>query len=759
MPAFIDEIIITGARQNNLKGISLRIPKNKLVVFTGISGSGKSSLLFDTIAAEAMRQLNDTYPAYLRNRMPHYEPPLVDRIERLTPAIAVRQRQYTGDARATVATMTDTAPLLRLLFSRCAQPHLGPSSCYSFYDAQGMCPTCGGLGRQVAFDLDRVLCRQKSLSQGAILMPGHQVGSYQWQLYARSGLFDPDKPLCDFTPAEWHDFLHGSGPIVPIHNTTGKVWGDYTLTYEGLLDRITRLYLRNSAASLRKSAQKILADFTQEIPCPACHGARFHPAVLESRLAGRNIHEAGQLEIPALLDYLGCIDAPEGASAVRQLRQALASIAALGLDYLHLNRHAHTLSGGEVQRLRMVRHLGSSLVGMTYIFDEPSAGLHAQDVARLLRLLRTLRDRGNTVLVAEHHRDIIAAADHIIDLGPLAGADGGEVVFEGSYAQLLTQSTHTAAYLRRPLSVGCAPFAPVGYLSIQGATQNNLQNLSVRFPIGALTAVTGVSGAGKTSLVCGAIPAAYPDAVFISQAPIGTSSRSTPATYLGVMDEIRRLFARENGVAAALLSYSSKGACPVCQGKGVRKTEMAFLDPVSVPCEACHGSRYSEEALACRYRGRTIVEALSLTLTEACDFFDSPQIRRKLHPLIQIGMGYMRLGQPTSTLSGGECQRVKLAAHLQSRQGIFVFDEPAAGLHGADIALLIKLLRHLTARGNTVIVAEHHPDILAGADHIIDLGPGGGKHGGKILFEGAPSALLRCEASKTAAYLRRICQA
>ncbi|MBR5470929.1 MAG: excinuclease ABC subunit UvrA [Oscillibacter sp.] len=754
MSSFHDDMIISGALENNLKGVSLRIPKNKLVVFTGISGSGKSSLVFDTIAAEASRQLNETYPLYIRNRMPHYDPPRATLIDQLTPAIVIDQRPFAGDVRSTVGTMTDIAPLLRLLFARCAQPQIGPSGAYSFNDPQGMCPTCGGLGKTIAFEVDRLFDKSKSLNEGAILFPGHQIGTYQWQLYAHSGLVNPDTPLCQYSEKEWFDLLHGSGVTVDIVNTTGKVWDkSYKLTYEGLLDRITRLYLKRDLNTQSKTNQRIIHDFTREQPCPDCRGTRLNSAARGSLLYGYNISQLGDLEIGELSSFLSQIDDPVGTPLARKICQVLHSIEDMGLGYLNLNRPVPTLSGGESQRLKMVRHLGSSLTGLTYIFDEPSTGLHPRDVERLAQLLLRLRDRGNSVLVVEHDKSLIRLADEIIELGPGAGRNGGELVFQGTLDTLLTQDTSTARTLRQKAALRSTVRPAKEFLTIRNASLNNLKHIDVRIPLHTLTAISGVAGSGKSSLVCGVLMQQHPEAVHVSQSPIGANSRSTPATYIGIMDEIRRLFAKENGVDAALFSSNSKGACPVCGGKGEIRTEMAFMDPVTVPCESCGGTRYSNEALQYRLQGKNILEVLQMTVDEALEFFPQPKIRSKLQTLQEVGMGYMSLGQPTSTLSGGECQRIKLASCLHDRSGLYVLDEPTTGLHGTDVDRLMTLLQGLVDRGNTVIVVEHDMDVIAQADWVVDLGPEGGKNGGQVLFEGPPTGLLHCAESATAHYL------
>lgn len=748
-----DSIVIVGAHANNLKHVSLKIPKGKLVVFTGVSGSGKTSLVFDTIAVESMKQLYDTFPLYIRNRFPHYETPPVEQIDGLTTAIIIDQRPFTGNVRSTVGSMTDINPMLRLLFSRCATPNAGTSNAYSFNDPQGMCPNCSGLGKVVRFDFNRILNRAKSLDEGAINFPGHQIGTYQWYLYANSGLLDPGKPLNQYSAREWDDFLHGSGVIVTIPSPKG-INSSYKLTYEGFEDRINRLYLKRDMNALNKANQRIIREYTREEECPACRGSRLNPTALESRLNGYNIAEMGDLEIDDLVSVLEKVDNPVGLLAARKIIKALQGIIDLDLGYLNLGRPSNTLSGGEAQRLKMVRHLGSSLVGLTYIFDEPSVGLHPKDVVRLTDLLQRLRDRGNNILVVEHDKDIIRIADEIVDLGPLAGKNGGRVVFQGSFTDLLEQETMTAQWLRKKIPVKGQVRLASEFILVTDAKLHNLQHLTVKIPKHVLTAVTGVAGSGKSSLVCGELLRQHPDVIHISQAPIGTTSRSTPATYVGIMDEIRALFAKANQVSNRWFSYNSDGACPLCRGKGEISTDMAFMDPVSVPCEACQGSRFSEQTLKYRFQGLNILEVFKMTVDEAAIFFDEPKIVRKLKDLQYVGLGYMTLGQPTNTLSGGECQRIKLASFLKAHNSIYVMDEPTTGLHGADIEILMKLLNHLVDHGNTVIVVEHDLAVIKQADWVIDLGPEGGKNGGRILFEGTPRDLLNCQTSVTAEYLR-----
>ena len=748
------DIVVRGAHENNLKHVNIRIPHGKLVVVTGLSGSGKSSLVFSTIAVEAMRQLQDIFPMYVRSRMPHYEMPRAELINNLTTAVVIEQRQPGSDIRSTVATMTDIAPMLRLLFSRCAEPFVGDSSMYSPNDPRGMCPECSGLGKTVEFNFDQMFDMEKSLNEGAILFPGHQVGTYQWQIYANSGRFDLDKKLKDYTPEEWEDFMHGSGQYVKIINGSGGPWEEYALKFEGVADRLTRLYLKRDLTTLNKTAKKVIEEYTHEGLCPCCHGAKLNETILNSRLCGLNIAEVGDMEISDLPQWLDSITHPNGIAVAKKIKKAVESIEDLGLGYLNLNRPSVSLSGGEIQRLKMVRYLGSSLVGITYIFDEPSAGLHQRDIERLCRLLIRLRDRGNTVLVVEHDKTFIRLADQVIEMGPKAGRHGGEVVFQGSYEELLQTDTHTSRYLQRQIPFKENPRQAKDFIEIRNASLHNLKDVSVKIPQKVFTAVSGMAGAGKSSLICGELLKQYPKAIHISQGSIGKTSRSNPATYIGIMDPIRKMFAAANGVGAGMFSFSSEGACPVCGGKGEIKTEMAFLDPVTRPCEACGGSRYSQEALSYTLKGKNILQVLEMTIQEAYEFFEEPAIRRKLATLIKVGMGYMTLGQPTTTLSGGECQRIKLASHLNGKNGVYILDEPTTGLHGEDVTLLLGLLNDMVDAGNTVIVIEHNLDVIRQADWVIDMGPEGGKCGGQVLYEGVPSGLLQCEASQTGRCLR-----
>ncbi|MFI6786591.1 ATP-binding cassette domain-containing protein [Nonomuraea sp. NPDC050383] len=726
------DIVLTGLRQNNLKDVSLRLPKERLTVFTGVSGSGKSSIAFGTIAAESQRQLNATFSAFIRNRLPTHERPRAERLSGLTTAVVVDQRPVGGNARSTVGTMTDIQPMLRVLFSRRGEPSAGPATAYSFNDPQGMCPECHGMGRKTEVDLDLLLDRDLSLEEGAVrLFP---VGSYAWQLYARSGLFDPAKPLRDFTGEELDLLLHGGGFKV------GR--GRYENTYEGVITRFNRLHLNRAVDALDEAARRVV----REGRCPACDGARLNAAALASRIGGRNLADLCALEIADLVDALDELDDPIAEEAVESLRR----IDAIGLGYLSLDRETPTLSGGEAQRLKTVRHLGSSLTGLTYVFDEPSVGLHPRDVHRLGDLLLELRDKGNTVLVVEHDRDLIELADHVVDLGPGAGADGGRVVYEGTVAGLRASGTPTGRALGRATGLKESLRAPTGWLTVRDASTHNLRNVTVRVPLGVLTAVTGVAGSGKSTLATVDLPAQHPGAILIDQSAIAASPRSTVATYLNAMDPLRRMFARASGARPALFSANSAGACPACGGRGEITTDLAFMDPVTRVCDACGGTRFNPEALSHRVGGRTIAEVLALTADEAAGAYDLPGPAR----LGELGLGHLTLGRALNTLSGGERQRLKLAHRMGGSGHVHVFDEPTTGLHMADVGTLLALLDRLVDAGGTVVVVEHDLDVVKHADWVIDLGPEAGRHGGEVVFEGTPADLSQAS-THTAKHLAR----
>ncbi|MFJ9667894.1 ATP-binding cassette domain-containing protein [Streptomyces sp. NPDC101219] len=744
-------LTLTGARENNLKDVSLRIPKGRLTVFTGVSGSGKSSVVFDTIAVESQRQLNETYPSFVRNRLPKYERPHADALEDLTPAIVVDQRPVGGHSRSTVGTMTDVYAVIRVLFSRHGTPSAGPATAYSFNDPAGMCPRCDGLGRTVRPDWERIVDRDRSLAGGAIRFPPFAPGTWQGQAYTNSDELDPHKPVREFTAAE-RDFLMRGRPGSKVTvNGTGGTW---TTEYEGLADRFERLYLKRDLAAMSARTRDTVRRFLAEGSCPACGGARLNEAALATRVQGLSIADCARMQVTDLITVLRGIDDPVAAPVARAAVAALERIATIGLGYLSLDRETSSLSGGEGQRLKTVRHLGSSLTGLTYIFDEPTVGLHPRDVHRLGELLLRLRDKGNTVLVVEHDPDVIALADHVVDMGPGAGAGGGRVVFEGTPKALAASDTVTGRCLGQRPAVKEAVREPSGALWVENAGRHNLRSVTVRFPAGVLTAVTGVAGSGKSSLVA-ELAAAHDDAVVVDQSSIGISARSTPATYLQIMDTVRRIFARETGREAGLFSFNSAGACPACEGRGVIQTDLAFMDPVTTTCHACEGRRFRDEVLALTVAGRSVADVLDMTADEALGFFDDPAVTRRLRALRDVGLPYLTLGQPLSTLSGGERQRIKLATRLHRTGVVYLLDEPTTGLHMADVDGLVALLDRLVDRGNSVVVVEHNLAVVARADWVVDLGPDGGRDGGRVVFEGTPAQLLRASGTFTGDHLRR----
>ena len=738
-------IEVRGARENNLKDISLNIPKQKVTVFTGISGSGKSSLVFDTIAAEAQRQLNETFTAFVQGFLPHYGQPEVDHIEHLNAPIIIDQKRVGGGSRSTAGTYTDIAVLLRLLFSRVGQPYVGPAYTFSFNTPQGMCPECEGIGKTVQLDLDKFLDRSKSLNGGAILHPEFKVGKWMWKMYSLSGLFDNDKPIKDYTGDELQALLYGADLKVSF--------GEFGSKYEGLVERFTRRYIKKDAAAMAERNRVVFEQFTTSQTCPVCQGARLNQAVLNCRIKGRNIAELSDLEATELIKFLEGFTDPVAVRLATRLSERLQHLVDIGLGYLSLSRETSTLSGGESQRVKMIRHLGNSLTEMLYILDEPSVGLHARDVARLNNLLKLLRDKGNTVLVVEHDPDVIAMADHVVDLGPKAGTHGGEVVFEGSYEALKKANTLTGQFLKQHLPIKQQVRQPTGQMPIKNATLHNLKNVTVNIPTGVLTVVTGVAGSGKSTLINDVFLAQHPDALAIDQSRVAANSRSAAATYTGVMDNIRQAFARANQVSPSLFSFNSEGSCPNCNGLGVVYIDLAFMAGITSPCEICEGKRFKPEVLAYHLRGKTISDVLDMTAEEALAFFSEKKIKPVLQAMNDVGLGYLKLGQPLSTVSGGEGQRLKLATELHKQGSVYVMDEPTTGLHLSDIGQLMGIIDRLVDARNTVILIEHHLDVIRQADWIIDLGPEGGSAGGEVLYEGPPQALKNHERSITARFI------
>lgn len=746
-------IEIRGAYENNLKHIDVDIPKNRLVVLAGLSGSGKSSLAFDVIATESGREWQSTYPMFLRNKMPHYERPKVDSISNLTPSVVVDQRPLGNNSRSTVGTAVDVAPLMRLLFSRAGSPSAGGSMAYSPNHPAGMCPSCTGLGRRLILDEASLFDLDRSINEGGILFSQFSSG-WQTVYWQQNPLLDPNKKLRDFTEDEWGILKYKAPGDVVLRINSVNTGGKWDIEYEGVVTRFEKLYMRRDISKLKKGLQDEIMSHVRDLPCPECGGTGLNPEALRSRIGDLNIVDMGDMPVRDLMPVLEGIDDPMGSPIARQISECLQRMVHVGIGYLSLSRRTDTLSGGENQRIKLVRNLGSSLTDITYILDEPTAGLHPADAERIGRILTGLRDNRNNVIVVEHSRQMISMADHIIEMGPGAGSDGGSVVYQGDLEGLMSKDTGTAECIRRKVSINRAPRPwSVGF-EIRDAHCHNLKHVDVTVPEGVLTAVTGVAGSGKSSLICTELVSQHPDAIVVDQKPIGTSIRSTPATYVGIMDEIRRIFAEANGVDQGLFSFNSKGGCPICGGTGQITYDMAFAEPVVVVCEECGGRRYNREALGYRYNGRTIEEVMELTVSDAVDFFDSPKIRRKLKGLMDVGLGYLELGQPTSTLSGGEAQRVKLASELHKKGRLYILDEPSTGLHAKDIERLMRLLNGMVDAGNTVVMIEHRLESIAMADWIIDMGPEGGTDGGRVVFEGTPESIIGCESSKTGRFLR-----
>ncbi|MER6565055.1 excinuclease ABC subunit UvrA [Streptomyces sp. NPDC001093] len=770
-----DLIRVHGARENNLKDVSVELPKRRLTVFTGVSGSGKSSLVFDTIAAESQRLINETYSAFVQGFMPTLARPEVDVLDGITTAIIVDQQRMGADPRSTVGTATDANAMLRILFSRLGTPHIGSPKAYSFNVASisgagavtverggqqvkerrsfsitgGMCPRCEGRGTVTDLDLTQLYDDSLSLNEGALTIPGYKTGGWNYRLYTESGLYDPDKPIRAFTKRELHDFLHREP-------TRMKIAG-INMTYEGLIPRIQKSMLAKDKEGMQPHIRAFVDRAVTFTVCPECEGTRLTAAARSSKIDGVSIADACAMQISDLADWVRGLSEPTVAPLLASLRHTLDSFVEIGLGYLSLDRPAGTLSGGEAQRVKMIRHLGSSLTDVTYVFDEPTIGLHPHDIQRMNELLLRLRDKGNTVLVVEHKPEAIAIADHVVDLGPGAGTAGGTVCFEGTLEGLRASGTLTGRHLDDRAAVKDTVRKPAGALEIRGATTHNLQNVDVDIPLGVLCVVTGVAGSGKSSLVHGSMPAGA-DVVSIDQTPIRGSRRSNPATYTGLLEPIRKAFAKANGVKPALFSANSEGACPTCNGAGVIYTDLAMMAGVATTCEECEGKRFQASVLEYTFGGRDIAEVLAMSVTEAEEFFAAgeahiPAAHRILDRMSDVGLGYLTLGQPLTTLSGGERQRLKLATHMADKGGVYVLDEPTTGLHLADVEQLLALLDRLVDSGKSVIVVEHHQAVMAHADWIIDLGPGAGHDGGRVVFEGTPADLVAARSTLTGEHL------
>jgi len=768
-----DVIRVRGARENNLKNVDIELPKRRLTVFTGVSGSGKSSLVFGTIAAESQRMINETYSAFLQGFMPTIPRPDVDTLEGLTTAIVVDQERLGANPRSTVGTVTDANAILRVLFSKLGEPQVGPPTAFAFNVPArkasgimtsatgekkvvrnvvyygGMCPRCEGRGTVSDLDLSQIYDPAKSLNEGAILIPGYTVGGWMTRQYAESGLFDPDKPVGEFTEAELNDLLYAEA-------TKRKIAG-INLTYEGLVPRIQKSMLSKDVESLQPHIRAFVERVATFAPCPECGGTRLSEAARSSKIRGISIADACAMQITDLADWVRGVDDPSVAPLVGALADNLAAFVSLGLGYLSLDRPTGTLSGGESQRVKLLRHLGSALTDITYVFDEPTVGLHPHDIRRMNELLLQLRDKGNTVLVVEHKPETIEIADHVVDLGPGAGSAGGHVTFEGSVEGLRASGTLTGRHLGDRASVKSSVRAARGALEVRGARTHNLQDVSVDIPLGVLVVVTGVAGSGKSSLIRGSV-SGREGVVTVDQGAIKGSRRSNPATYTGLLEPIRKAFAKANGVKPALFSANSEGACPTCNGNGVIYTELSFMETVATPCEDCGGKRFQASVLDYKLGGRDIAEVLALPVAEAHEFFASgeaktPAAAAILARLEDVGLGYLNIGQPLTTLSGGERQRLKLATHLGEPGGVLVLDEPTSGLHLADVAQLLGLLDRLVDSGKSVIVIEHHQAVMAHADWIIDLGPGAGHDGGRVVFEGTPAELVAARSTLTGEHL------
>lgn len=744
-------INIYGARQNNLKNISLKIPKHEIVVFTGVSGSGKSSLVFETIGAEAQRQINETQDSFVRNRLQHFGVADVDKIENLNVPVIINQKPLTGNIRSTVATITDIYANLRLLFSRMGEPFVGYSNVFSFNHPNGMCPQCEGIGLEQKIDIYKILDLDKSLNEeGAINFPTYQPTAWRWTRYADSGYFDLDKKLKDYSEKEWELLLYA-----PQHkplNPTSK-WRK-TALYEGLVTRFERNFLKGEAQERNRYRNK-LEDIITTKECSLCKGQRLNQKSLSCKINGKNIADCTALSVSTLLEFIESIKSEKFETVLHEIINKLNNLNLVGLSYLSLNRVSNTLSGGESQRIKMVKHLGNSLVDLLYIFDEPSIGLHPKDLDNIIKIIQKIRDKGNSVLLVEHDPDLIRTADHVIDMGPLSGINGGQIIYQGTFEELKNSSGLTGEFFRRSNTYKKEPRMGNKWISIKNAHLFNLKNIDVDIPKNCLTVITGVAGSGKSTLISKVLPQQYPETKVIDQSAITASIRSNLLTYLDLLDPIRQLFAKANKVSAKLFSFNSEGACPQCKGSGIEKIELAFLDDVEMTCDLCHGSGYAPDVLKYHYKDKNIAEILKMTVAEASQFFEDRNLQQQFNSLVSLGLDYIAIGQRLNTFSGGERQRLKLSKELNETDNIFVLDEPSTGLHPSDTEKLISLLNSLVEKGNTIIVIEHNLDIISQADWIIDIGPLAGDKGGELVFSGTVGSLLSAEKSLTGQYLKK----
>ncbi len=747
-----DKIIIKNATTHNLKNVSLEIPKNKLVVFTGVSGSGKSSLVFDTIYTESQRQLIETFSSFARARMPKLSKPPVEEIKNISTAIVIDQKRMGTTLRSTVGTATELYTYLRLLFSRCGDKFIGPSFVFGFNHPLGMCLHCKGLGKQIKVDVNMLLDKEKTIREGAINHPDHKVGGWNWREMVVAGLFDVDKKLKDFTEKELNDFLYAKS--IPIEKKHGA--GTYSKNFEGIARKLERIYVNKAKEELSKERKDAYQRYFVYSDCDCCGGSRINEKARSVKVNGETIPELINMEFNDLYFFLGTIKGDIAKPIIQKMKQILSHLIEIGVGYLSLNRSVATLSGGESQRVKMARQLDCDLVDIMYILDEPSIGLHPRDINKLIEMLVKLKEKGNSVFVVEHDPALIKSAAHIIDSGPKARSLGGEIIYSGTFEGLKKSKGLTAEYLNKKDKVNNNRKKWQDYIEINNASLHNLKNVSTKIPKGVLTCITGVAGSGKSSLINDVFIKENKDAVIIDQSPVGKSSRSNPATYVGIFDDIRKEFAIKTKTNPSLFSFNSKGACPKCKGLGTISYEMSFMDEVKVICDECNGKRYTDKVLALKYKGKSIFDVLNMTIKELTDFFDNKEIKRKLGILCDVGLDYLELGQPLSTLSGGECQRIKLASELHKKGNVYVMDEPTTGLHMADIDKLMKIIKNLVDNDNTVVVIEHNLDVVKHADWVIDLGPEGGSKGGEILFEGTPEDLIKCKKSYTSKYLNEL---